>query len=102
VANKLNYNGEVAVDAATLSNVTSSATSGTLVAAGGEGRSGVLVFNDCDKALYLKYGATASATSFTVKIAAGGYWEMPKPIYYGVIDGIWESAPTGAARITVL
>lgn len=86
---------------ATLSNVAASATSVTLKAANSL-RRGLFIFNDADKALSLKYGATASASSFTVEIAAGGYWEMPQPIYQGIVDGIWEAGPTGAARITEL
>jgi hypothetical protein len=86
---------------ATLSNVAAAAISTSLLAAGAY-RKGVLVFNDADEALLLKYGATASATSYTVKIAAGGYWEMPWPVFTGALDGIWENAPTGAARITEL
>lgn len=65
-------------------------------------RRGLIVCNDADKALYIKYGATASVTSFTAKVAAGGYWEMPSPVYTGVVDGIWASGPTGAARVTEL
>ena len=89
------------VSTATLANVTASATTGTLKALN-TSRLGLVVVNDADKALYVKYGATASLTSYTVKIAAGGYWEMPQPIYTGVVDGIWETSPTGSARITEL
>jgi len=85
----------------TLTNVNASASSGTLAAANSS-RRGLIIANDADKALMLKYGATASATSFTVKVAAGGYWEMPLPIYAGLVDGIWETGPTGAARVTEL
>lgn len=87
--------------AAALANVNASASSVTLRAAKA-GRRGLIIYNDADKDLYVKYGATASATSFTVKVLAGGYWEMPIPIYTGVVDGIWASGPTGAARITEL
>ena len=85
---------------ATLSNVNSSASNGTLLASNAD-RIGVLVFNDSTAVLYLKYGATASASSYSVKMEAGSYWEMPQPIYTGIIDGIW-SAANGAARITEL
>jgi hypothetical protein len=84
--------------AAALSNVASSATSVTLKAANA-GRRGLIIFNDSTQVLYAKYGASASATSFTVKIAAGGYWEMPLPIFQGVVDGLWASAD-GNARVT--
>lgn len=85
---------------ATLSNVNDSASSVTLVAA--SARKGLIVYNDSTSDLYLKYGATASATSFTVKILAGGYWEMPQPMYVGLVAGIWSSDASGAARLTEL
>ena len=90
-----------AAGAVALSNGAASDTSSTLKAAN-TSRRGLLIFNDADKPLLLKYGAVASPTSFTVKIAAGGYWEMPQPVYQGIIDGIWEAGPTGAARVTEL
>lgn len=84
---------------ATLTNVAASATSVTLDAAN-SARLGLTIFNDSTSALYVKLGATASATSFTVKMAGGAYWEMPpSPVYTGVIDGIWVTA-TGNARVT--
>lgn len=86
---------------ATLSNVNDSATSVTVLAAN-TSRKGVVIHNDSSQALKLKYGATASATSYTVEIAAEGYWEMPSPIYTGVLDGIWDADGSGAARITEL
>lgn len=86
--------------AATLTNVASSASNVTLKAAN-TARRGLLVVNDSAAILYLKFGATATTSSFTAKIAAGASWEMPKPTYQGIVDGIWASAD-GAARITEL
>lgn len=86
---------------ATLTNVNDTASSTSLLASTA-GRLGVTVFNDSTSTLYLKYGTTASATSFTVKIPPGAYWEMPLPIYTGAIDGIWSADASGAARITEL
>ena len=63
-------------------------------------RKGATFYNDSASFLYLKLGATASTTSFTVKIAPSGYYEVPSS-YTGVIDGIWVSA-VGSARITQL
>jgi hypothetical protein len=60
---------------------------------------GRAVFNDSTAVLYLKFGATASETSYTVQIAAGGYYEFPQPLYAGEVDGIWASA-NGNARTT--
>jgi len=64
-------------------------------------RLGVLIFNDSQANLYLKYGTSASTSSFTVKIPAGAYWEMPDPVYTGALTGVWDSV-SGAARITEL
>lgn len=86
---------------ATLTNVASSATNVTLIASNAV-RKGLLIFNDSTAVLYVKFGTTASATSYTVQIAAGGYWEMPADcVYTGRVDGIWASA-NGNARITEL
>jgi hypothetical protein len=79
-------------------NVAASVTSVNLFpgAGGGLGRA---VFNDSTATLYLKFGYTASASSFTVEIAPGGYYEFPAPLYLGNVDGIWTSA-NGSARVT--
>lgn len=90
-----------AAGTATLANVNDSASNATLAAANAS-RIGLLVFNDSTSDLYLKYGATATASSFTVKIPAAGYWEMPTPVYKGIVDGIWSADASGAARVTEL
>lgn len=84
----------------TLSNVTSSASNVTLLAAN-TNRKTALFFNDSTANLFLKFGATASATSFTVKMTPASFFEMPTPCYTGIIDGIWASA-NGACRVTEL
>ena len=86
------------VATATLANVASSATNVTLQAAN-TSRMGWILFNDSTAFLYVKYGATASATSFTYKIDPGGTLEMAEPVYTGIIDGIWTAAD-GSARLT--
>ena len=83
---------------ATVANVASSASNVTLFAAAAT-VSMRTIFNDSSAILYVKFGATASTTSYTVQIAAGGYFEFPVPLYAGQVDGIWASA-NGAARVT--
>lgn len=83
---------------ATLANVASSASSVTLREAN-LGRLGFSVFNDSTQVLYIKYGSSASSTSYTVQVAAGGYFEAPAPCYRGIITGVWASA-NGNARVT--
>lgn len=83
---------------ATLTNVASSATNVNLFAAAARAL-GRAVYNDSTAVLYLKFGSTASNASYTVQIAAGGYYEFPQPVYSGPVDGIWASA-NGNARLT--
>lgn len=85
--------------AATVARVASSASSVTLLAAAATTRR-VLIQNDSTAVLRVKLGAAASATSFTRKLGAGEFWEVPEG-YNGIIDGIWESAD-GAAQVTAL
>lgn len=81
---------------ATHANVASSATVVTLQALN-TSRLGWSVFNDSTAVLYVKCGSAASATSYTVQVAAGGYWECPF-WYQGVITGLWASV-NGNARV---
>lgn len=83
---------------ATLANVASSASNVTLQASNAN-RRGLMIFNDSTAILYVKFGATATSSSYTVQMAAGAYYEFPSPIYTGIVDGIWASA-NGNARMT--
>jgi len=89
----------ISPQAATLANVSSSATSVAVFAEAAGVTNGRAVFNDSTAVLYLKFGTTASTTSYTVQVAAGGFYEFPLPVYAGEVDGIWSSA-TGSARVT--
>lgn len=91
--------GDAVAATATLSNVSSSASNVTLLAANAA-RKGATIFNDSSAILYVKFGTTASTSSYTVQMAAGGYFEVPFG-YTGRIDGIWASA-NGNARVTEL
>lgn len=84
-----------------VTSVASSASSVSLLASN-SARLGATFYNDSMAILYLKLGATASTTSYTVQMAAGSYYELPTPhLYTGAIDGIWASA-NGNVRITEL
>lgn len=61
-------------------------------------RLGAVVYNDSTADLYVKLGATASTTSFTVKLFSDGAFTVPFG-YTGIIDCIWSSA-AGSARVT--
>jgi len=76
-----------------------SSTSNVTVLASNTNRLGATVHNDTNKSMYLKLGATASATSFTVKIPADGYFEVPYG-YTGILDALWAAGVAGSARVT--
>ncbi len=90
----------------TLSNVGASATSVQLLAAN-TSRVAAKIVNDSDKVVRIKYGATASASSYTDILAPrdangiGGV-HVIDGAHTGRIDAIWESGPTGNARVTEL
>lgn len=83
---------------ATVTPVATSTTVATLLAAGAVG-SGRMIVNDSAGILYVKFGAAASATDWTVKVAAGGYYELPQPLYGGLVTGVLDTG-TGTARVT--
>lgn len=86
--------------AASVSSVASSTSSQTASAANAS-RRGWLAYNSSSAVCYVKFGATASSSSFTVAIDAGGFYEMAQPIYTGVIDVIWASI-NGSLLVTEL
>lgn len=84
---------------ATETSVSASASSVTLLASN-PARQGAVFYNDSQATCNLKLGATASSTSYTVAILAGGYFELPSgAVYTGRVDAIWTAA-NGAMRIT--
>lgn len=86
------------VDNADLSNVSTSTSSVTLFSAN-SARRAATIWNDSSSTLYVKFGATATTTSCTVPIAAGGYYEFPQPCYTGICDGVLGGG-SGVARVT--
>ncbi len=85
---------------ATVASVACSTTVATLLAAATTARRMILITNaTASSILYIKFGPNASATDFTVRLAAGGYYEMPAPVYGGVITGILDTG-TGNAQVT--
>ena len=92
---------EVRAATSAVTTVGDSATSVTLLASN-DNRLGASVFNDSTGSLlYLKLGATASASSYTVRMTYFSHYEVPDG-YTGVIDGIWDADAGGSARITEL
>jgi hypothetical protein len=93
--------GTTGATTGTKSKITSSGSSVTILAANAS-RKGAIIYNDSTQILYLDLsGGTASSSSYSVQIPAQGYFEVPIPIYNGLITGIWASA-NGNAYITEL
>lgn len=75
--------------AASISNTTILASNGT--------RLGATIYNDSSALMYIKLGALASTTDYTIKLFPQSYYEIPFG-YTGEIDALWASA-TGFARV---
>lgn len=91
----------VTATASSISRVANSASSQTLAAANGA-RKGLFLYNDSASAnCYVKFGATASATSFTFKMFYTDTYIMDPPTYTGVVDYICDAA-SGSMEVNEL
>jgi len=92
--------GPVASSTATVTTVASGISSVTIKAAN-TSRKGLTVTNTDANVLYLLVGGgTASATNFSVPVAAlTGYWEAPYG-FTGAVTGIWALDGAGSALVT--
>lgn len=86
---------------ASVTTVSDTASSTTLLSSNAS-RRGASFFNNSTSTLYMKFGTTASATDFTIAMAASSFYVLDAPVYTGRIDGIWSSDSTGAVLITEL
>lgn len=85
---------------ATTSNVNDLNTNQTLLSANSK-RKSFHLWNDSTVVAYVKFGATATTSSYTFQMSPGGYYEMQgEGVYGGQIDCIWASDASGAMRIT--
>ena len=96
--------GSVTIDQPSLATVTAipvSVVSVTLQAANPL-RRGLLVNNDSTQTLYVKIGAGASLTDFSLSLCPGQTYEAPFPVGTTEVSGIWVAAGPGNARVTEL
>jgi len=90
----------ISSSAAETYSVSDQATNATLLDANAS-RKGWSVYNDSTQTCYLKFGATATSSSFTVKLVSDAYYEqMGHGVYTGQVDAIWAANGSGAARVT--
>lgn len=84
----------------TVTRVASSTTNIVLVAANAS-REGLLLYNDGNATQTIKFGTTATATDFSIRLTPRMTYEMGNPIYVGQIDVI-SSSTNGAIQVTEL
>lgn len=82
-----------------ITRVPSSVTNVTLLSTNAF-RKGLLLFNDSDAIQYVKLGAVATTTDFTVRLTPRMFYEV-QPVYTGQVDVISSSA-VGAIQVTEL
>lgn len=82
---------------ATVTSVNDSDSNQTLLTAD-TSRKSFKVFNNSTAICYVKYGATASATDFTVRL--NPYGTLEEAGYSGRVDAVWASNASGAALVT--
>lgn len=80
--------GFVPPSSAAVTEVAASESAVTLLASNSARRGGV-IHNGADRDLYVKFGASASTTSFTFLLAPDQYAALVP--YTGIITGIWTS-----------
>jgi len=90
------------VSTASITTLASTAASQQLLAANAA-RTGLILVNTDANQVRVKYGTTASASSFTFIVPGNfGQWEMPEPVYTGRLDAIWDADGTGSLISTEL
>lgn len=87
----------------TITSIASTATVVALVPSASQTRRGVTIYNDANKTMAVLFGSGTvnTTTNFSIKVAAGGYLEVPNN-FTGPIFAIWAGVPTGNVLITEL
>lgn len=89
---------EVRPSVSAVANVTMTGSSVTLAASNTD-RKGLYIFNYSGGTIHVKLGTTASSTSFTVEMVDNAYYELPQPIYTGIVTAIGTSGDVSVTEI---
>jgi len=86
------------------STVTSVAVNDTVdtILASNANRMGAILWNDGPNNVFVKLGAAATTASFTVRMSNKSEWEIPFPVYTGIITGICDTGQTATVLATEL
>ncbi len=88
-------------DTPDITRVTAS-TSSVLIKAANTNRLELILFNDSNKDAFVKYGTTATSTSFTALMPPSSHYFIDLARYTGRVDAIWKTGVSGAMQITEL
>lgn len=91
----------VTVSTGTVTALASSLASAQLLAANSS-RKGLFIVNTDVNAALIKFGTTASVTSFNIRLVQFAQYEMGQPVYTGRIDALWEGDGSGSLYVTEL
>lgn len=92
-------NGNTAGATAAVTSNASVTTSNSTVLAANTSRKGAAFYNDSADRVYLKFGATASTTDFTVALDQDDVLVLENGDYSGIVDGITASG-TSNVKVT--
>lgn len=85
---------------ASVAAVSQTILSTTLLAANAS-RKGAVIHNHASGGnLFVKLGAGASTSDFSVRLLPGGAFVLPFPAYTGLISGVWSVIGGGSAQVT--
>jgi hypothetical protein len=104
VAGNLRVTGFVVTNKASTSSITSvaiTANANNALLASNVNRIAATIYNDTNKLLYVKYGTTASTTSFSLQLLPNSYFEVQND-WNGEIDAFAPNGASGAARVSEL
>lgn len=76
--------------------------SSSILAASNTGRLGMSVFNSSDDDMFVMLGPGASTSQFSFKLISDAYYEVPFPVYTGVVTCVWRAGASGSAQVTEL
>lgn len=84
---------EIGAATTTVSSANASVTNFTFLSANPNRKSAVF-FKEGSNTVFIKFGATASSTSYTVKLSNNGYYEVPEN-FTGRVDIVFSTAVVG-------
>lgn len=91
-----NVAAEEPADVATITSIATSTSSVVALPAGQY--TNVTFYNGATNTVYLAFAPTATTSNYTVEVTAGSTYQMPKPVYSGVVSAIWS---TGSGNLQV-